>query len=214
MQPDHPNKKPVPDDDTLLRVVERNWQTAIKNIYDDVPHDLWITFSQEAISIREGHIRAGRLDPTFDWQSDFDAAKFRHQHNLAWLDHHRQVRNRIQNYWQSHTETTDKFLKELSLSGLRIILVVHGAVALGALNILAQHAPEPRLLVAAEAALAFSLVGIMLVGLGQLWIVILLGDLNSRLTGRLGSKISWSKLRAFGRYLSRYGKPGLVATKM
>ena len=93
----------------------------------------------------------------------------------------------------------------MGLNGLKTILLIHGAVAVGALNIIAQAKPESsQLLLAGKLGLAFSLLGIMIVGLGQVMMVIKIGGLNQKLSGRLASQIKWNKLRAFGRYTQRY----------
>ncbi len=93
----------------------------------------------------------------------------------------------------------------MSLNGLKTILLFHGAVAIGSLNIIAQVKHENlQLLLAAKLGLAFSLAGIMLIGLGQMIMIVKIGEMNSKLAGQLASQIKWRKLRAFGRYMQRY----------
>jgi hypothetical protein len=96
------------------------------------------------------------------------------------------------------------YLKEVSLNGLKTILLIHGAVAIGALGVLTQRTAIAQVLLTARLALAFALVGIMLVGIGQVIVIQRAGADSGRIVGKLAGTLRWKKVAAFGRYSKRY----------
>ena len=195
----------VPVDASIRPLIEEQWRGIMRQIFDGLPYDEGLRFAERLLKDREDTIEEGGLNAAYDWQYDLYVARFHHQWNLDHSHYNQKTRDRLLKYWETALEQNRTPIKEMGLSGLKTVLLIHGAVAVGALNIIAQVKPENlQLLLAAKLGLAFSLVGIMMVGLGQVMMIIKIGDLNSKLSGRLASQIKWNKLRAFGRYTQRY----------
>jgi hypothetical protein len=195
----------VPPGASLRPTIERLWREIMSRLYDGLPYDESLRFAERLLQERQDEIHSETLDRSYDWQYDLQVAKFHHQWNLDHRKHNEEARERYQKYWENILEQNRAILKEIGLSGLKTILLIHGAVALGALNIIAQSDSEKiQIILAAKLGLAFSLIGIALVGLGQLIMFIKMTEINSKLASKLSAKIRWNKLRAFWRYYRRH----------
>jgi hypothetical protein len=131
----NPNLTPVPDKDSLVRLVKEEWERITRAVYDDIPYSPIIRSIEGGIAYRKTLIDKGALNPNFDWQYDLDRSVFDHQFNLNWIDHHKDVRTAYFDYWKAHTERTFSFLREVALNGMKSILLIHGGVAVGALAV-------------------------------------------------------------------------------
>ena len=204
MQRDN-SRAEVPVDASIRPLIESQWRDIMRRIYDGLPYDEGLRFAERLLNDREAAVNGGGLNAAYDWQYDLYIARFHHQWNLDHTHYNEETRERFRRYWENTLEQNRTIIKEMGLNGLKTILLIHGAVAVGALNIIAQVKPEnSQLLLAAKLGLAFSLAGIMLVALGQVIMIITIGELNSKLSGRLANQIKWNKLRAFSRYMQRY----------
>jgi len=194
------SKELVPKELSIVTTVESNWKTIHKHIYDDYPFAATVRSTEESIAIRKGMIEGGKLDQKYDWIYDFDLAEFNHHFNLDWLEYHKQLRVKFHDYWKEVSEKNWSYLRDLSTNGIRTILLVHGAVAIGALNALTQKQAEANVLLAAKLALLFSILGIISVGAGQVILFQALAKVNGRIRSKIATTIRWKKLLAVGRY--------------
>lgn len=199
-----PSRQEVPIAASIRTLIDNQWREIHKKIYDETPYDHDIRLIETTIQSRDAEINAGNLDSSYDWKFDLDIARFNHAFNLDWRGYHEETRNRYKRYWEKNVEQQRAFVKEVSLNGLRTILIVHGAVALGCLNVLGNAESIPSLLLAAKFGLLFSLVGIFLVGSGQLIAVLRMGRIAGRIDGWIATRIKWKRLIAIGRYTRRF----------
>lgn len=195
--------QPVPAPKSVVRAIEQPLKGIVLKVYDDTPFQVDLRFVEEQLSERERLVDGGTLDPTYDWAGDLRIAKFHHKFALDWLPHHQEVRDRYTRYWRETGEQGMTYVREIALSGMKTILLLHGAVALGALNVLSQSNPSQNLVGTAKFAIAFSLIGIFMLGAGQVMLISLIGITYGKVLGKLSNKIRWSKVRAFGRYTLR-----------
>jgi len=195
--------KPVPSDASAARSIDATLKGVIKKIYDGQPFQTDISIVEDYLRERELLISSGKLDPSYDWNGDLRVAQTAYKVAIDWLPQHRNIREGYLVYWRNRTERAAETLTKISLEGLKTILVLHGAVALGALNILTDKEAVPLNLLAAKCALAFSLVGIIMLGLGQIIVVRAVSSMNDRIAGEISTIVHWKKLSAIGRYWRR-----------
>jgi len=171
----------VPANVSIRPGIEENWRDIMRRILDGLPYDEGLRFTERLIKDREDEIARGHLNAAYDWQYDLDLARFHQRWNLDHAKYNEESRERLLKFWEQVLEQNRTIIKEMGLNGLKTILLIHGAVAVGALNIIAQAKPESsQLLLAGKLGLAFSLLGIMIVGLGQVMMVIKIGGLNQK----------------------------------
>jgi hypothetical protein len=197
-----PSKQEVASSDSLKEDVDRRWKSVQKQIYDDIPFAFEVSQIEEGIAIREGLLNANKLDPRFDWRFDLDNAKFFHRFNLTWVEQHKAIRASFQKHWQEWSTEAQKWIRDLAQNSLKSLLILHGAVAVGALNILTQE-PSASLLLAAKLALVFAVLGIVAGIIGQIILFKIVSEASNSIRGRVFTKIRWKKLNALWRYNRR-----------
>lgn len=203
----NPHLIPVPEDQSLVILMDREWQRLQRALYDDHPYEAIIRGIEEAIATRRLQIEGRVLDPTFDWTYDLDRAVFNHQFNLTWINQHRKIRQNYIDYRRSVTEKNTGYLREIALNGMKSMLLIHGGVAVGAPSVLTQQTGGSQVVLTAKFALGFALLGMIWLGLGQLIMVNRMLSINSRLEGKLASTLTWKKVAAFPHYFTRYARP-------
>lgn len=199
----------VPPEANLRASVDRIWQRIHPAILDELPFEHELRLVDELLSRRAEEIKANALNPEYDWAADFDSAVWAHNFNKDWINYHRESRLAYVRFWQKFQEETSDLLKELSIGGQKTILLLHGAVALGALNILTKSPAEVAsgLVITAKFAVVFSVIGILSLGLGQLLLFRGLATVSARLANRFSRKLRWRTLRAFHRWSRRSIEP-------
>ena len=148
--PHDPARQLVPENISLDQMVTELWKSIHKNIYDDTPYAETIRIIEKAIVDLEAALAEESLSADYDWKYDLELAKFHHRFGLDWLDYHQQTRQKLYNFWKDSSEHQLKSLWELSLNGYKMLYIIHGAVALGSLNILANKEATPSLHLAAQ----------------------------------------------------------------
>lgn len=204
----------VPREKSIVRIVDENWKSVRKYVYDGRPIEYLLTGVEETFSRRKTAITNGSLDSRFDWEYDLACARFNHRYNLSWLDWHRESREKLVSFWAENAADNFKYVRELSLNGFKTIVLLHGAVALGSFNLLAQkHTTiSASTILAAKLGLFFAVVGIISAGLGQLVSFHALSGLFGTIQGKLATVPRWSKIRAFGKYTQKFQPLLRVAT--
>jgi hypothetical protein len=190
----------VPDDASAVKTIEPILRRIVLNIYDEVPVQADIRTIEEYLSERERLINSQALDASYDWAGDLRIARIHQQIGKDWLPHHQDIRDRYIKYWRDLVERSSTYQREMSLSGMKTLLLLHGAVALGALNAIIQNEAPQHVLLAARLALAFSLIGIFALGAGQVIGIYYSRAVSDAITRQVWTKTKWSKVRALSRY--------------
>jgi hypothetical protein len=135
-------------------------------------------------------------------------AKVEHKYNLDWLDRIDIEHKAYIDYWKNLCTNQISTGEKLSLAGLNTIYLVHGAVAVGALNALAskQGAPDPSLASAAKFAMPSALLGIALVATGQIVLARFGTEMSTRVAGKMIGTVTLRRARTFPRYWEKYRK--------
>jgi hypothetical protein len=195
--------KPVPSAASTTTTIEPQLRAIVLKIYDDQPIQVDVQVIQQYLQDRAALISAGKLDTAYDWAGDLKISETHFKVAIDWLPHHREVRDGFIKYWRDRTERGSKTVVDMSLNGMKTLMLLHGAVALGALNLLSDKDAAISNISAAKFGLAFSLFGIMMLGLGQVIAIAVASKLNGTISGKLSTKLPWRKIRAMGRYWRR-----------
>jgi hypothetical protein len=97
-------------------------------------------------------------------------------------------------FWDNYATRCLEFSDKISISGMGMLMAIHGAVAVGAIKIVADKNAPPALINTARFAILAGIVGIALLGIGKLVIF-------ESLT-KLGHKIKYDNM--VGRKYRRY----------
>jgi len=100
------------------------------------------------------------------------------------------------------SEQTSSWIREFAQNAFKSLLILHGAVALGALNALVQH-PQDQITIAAKFALIFAILGIVAAIVGQIILFNVIAAGTNYIGALVSTKIRWRRLRALWRYNSR-----------
>jgi len=208
------NRAEVPENVSMNAGVKDRWHAINITVFDGTPVEHDIKAVEEFLLLRKALIDGGTLSAEFDWKHDFELARYSHRFHLTNLDYLRNKRTSYINFWTGWITEATNYNREVSLNGLKTIFLLHGAIAIGALNILAQHTtPGTQLVLTAKFAIIFGASGIVLAGLGQI-IVYYFGTLMvTRVRAKLVGDVKWAKARAVSRYLDRYGWLPLLGNK-
>lgn len=128
MQRDH-TRSEVPTEASLRPLIEAQWRDIMVRIFDAMPYDEGLRFTEQLLNDREAAIAGDGLNPTYDWQYDLDIARFHHRWNLDHACYNEDTRDRFRKYWESELNQSRANLKDIALNGLKTILLIHGAVA-------------------------------------------------------------------------------------
>jgi len=211
----NPSLQPVANTDSLADFVDVQWKKINEAIQDDHPYGHLVRQIEERISVRKAMIEDRALEAGFDWQYDLELATFWHHFGLNWSDHAKQRRANYLTSWQQTAERRFGFLRDVSLNGMKTILLIHGGVAIGALGILTQRTTvDKQILFVGKIALGCALVGLTVAGLGQAFLVFREGNINARIMSELSGSPTWLKLNALSRFTKRYGRFSWIANAM
>lgn len=205
---------PVPTNSSALEAIKPTLDRVITKLYDDLPiqHDLAMV--EKFLGERRALIDAKHFDPSFDWQSDLATAETHFKIAIEWAPRHKETRDGYITYWRGRLERNERNLNEISINGLKTILLVHGAVAVGALNILKDAASSATILMISRWALSFSVLGIVMYGVGVVIMIEVMGTLNEKMIGAISTKLPWRRVRALSRYFRRGARPLSYATQL
>lgn len=198
--------KPVPVEKSLAKYVEGEWKRIGDLIRDGHPSSYAIRALQSTIDTRDQLINEGKFGNEFDWEADLKTAKFYNDFYVSWTPAFEKSRDRQLNYWESESKRTIEYAEKISLAGINTILLLHGAVAIGSLNVIAQKAglAAATTVLAAKVGLAGSLIGIALLAVGQVLIFERVSTISQTIRGRLSLSPTQKKLSAMSRYWSKY----------
>jgi hypothetical protein len=204
----------VPAEVSTNADVNARWTAITVAMFDGAPVEYLIKDVEEAIIERKRLIDEGLLDPRYDWKYDLERARSSYRYHVTHLEYVKNKRTSYIGFWTSWITESNQFNQQISLNGLKAIFLFHGAIALGALNILARSdAPATQLALTAKCAIAFSVLGIIIAGFGQLTIFYFGTAMVARVRGKLVGDVKWSKVRAVGRYFRRYNSLPLLGNK-
>lgn len=196
--------QPVPPLARLSTLLEPHWKAIDRQVYDGYPHDHILRFIEAGFREREQLITSNTLHPQFDWIADLHTAKNLHQIHLDYLPTSVRTRDAAKKHYLDLYTENGKYVRDLAANGMKTLLLLHGAVALGALNIIAGN--NTALLLAAKFALCFSLIGIIMLIVGQIIFIESLSTLSSTMAARLVHLMRWKKILAIPRFLRRHFK--------
>lgn len=196
----------VPAEASIQRTTSDRWWQINKIVFDGVPVEHEIKGIEEALLARKNLIESGGLQNSYDWKHDLECARYAHRFHLTNLEHVKSRRTKYLEFWQNWISESIGYFREVSLNGQKTIYLLHGAVAIGALNILVQkEQPSGQIILTAKLAIIFSSLGILLAGIGQVISFYFGSEFVTRIRAKLASPIKWAKIRAFPRYIKRYG---------
>jgi hypothetical protein len=201
--------QPVPERASVRRIVQEKWLKIHRQLHDGVPFDVELQFIDDILARRRQLVQTQRPDRRYDWTGDLAEAEATHYTHRALVEHNRYIRERGIKFWLDRADRNRDYLQQVRLNGLKTILIIHGAVAIGALGVLTQKSSDmvANTVLAAKIALICALMGMFMLGIGQVLILVRSGPLFERIAAKASRKIRWSKVRAFNRYLRRYYRP-------
>lgn len=204
----------VPTQASMYGEVDRRWRHINTILFDGTPVDHEVRAVEESLERRRQDIISGSLTGAYDWKHDLETARFSHRFHLANLDNLKSKRTVYLAFWQKWVADTTDYFREISLGGQKTLYLLHGAVAIGSLNILAQPTrPAAQIVLAAKFAIVFSAAGILLAGFGQVMMGYFGSLLVNRIRGKLAGDLNWRKVRAFHRYVRRHAWRGRIGER-
>lgn len=211
-----PETSAVPKESSIAEFVELHWKNIYSLVSDGLPHEQAVKTLDINLQGRAQQIEQGTLVAGYDWQSDLKRAEYIHDFHKSWLPNVSRVRERQLSYWEDLSKRGIEFSEKVSLAGIATITALHGAVALGALNVLAKGTKDnpAQLVFAAKLAIFGALLGIFLLAIGQMAVFEFLGIASNTVRGKLFANPRHSKLRAVSRYWNRIGKRIQIGNKL
>ena len=206
----------VPDQHNLTKWVESEWREINTFIQDGTPHTFRIWNLERRLDERRADIDSGKAPAGVDWADDLRRAEWTHKHNLTWIPRHEALRNHFIEHWTSLTRRSVEYSEKIALAGFNTILLLHGAVAVGALNALSQKAGQltPQFIIAAKCSMFGALAGILLLACGQILQLEYLSRMSSRVAGSLLHSPKLKKFNAISRYWGRHLKRANIGAYM
>lgn len=198
---------PVPDNVSMVKMVERYWPTIIQAIFDGFPLEVHLEFVEKSLTDRETLVSQGALNLAFDWAGDVGEGRKKQAQNLTWIPTHQATRQAHIDFWRSVSESMWEYSEKLAVSGMNLIIGFHGAVALGSIKVLSEkNTTTPLATEAAFVALPCALFGIALFAIGKL----IAFHIASRLSANLKAKLINPKNSDFaelGKMVKNTAKP-------
>jgi hypothetical protein len=187
----------VPTAASINENIRVRWHRINTIIFDGDPVEFEIRAIDEALLRHKNLIASGTLDSRYDWKFDFELARWSHGWYLDALDRLKNTRTTYIEFWQTWAKDGTEFFRKLSLEGMKLIFLLHGAIALGGLGILTQASGKPsQLVMVAKLAVCFSAFGILAAGMSQLAMLHFGLLLIGRIQGKLTGNVRWAKVRA------------------
>lgn len=198
---------PVPDDRRVSDIVERQWRRIRKEVLNGRSVEFDLCQLDKAIEERDSSIRNHDVDMSYDWVSDLERAKFLHGFYRQWMVNDVKYRKDKEELWVRAVSRMEDFSEKVALSGINLIFVAHGAVALGALRLLSEGKQlEPWIRQVSYFAIIVSIFGIISFSLGKFLIFYYITHFSGKIRGNLIGSISDLKYNSFYTYLRRYRK--------
>jgi hypothetical protein len=194
--------------------VKRQWDEVGRMILDNVPYGTPVEQVEIYLLQRDEQIKAGALPPGYDWARDLYLARTGHAFYKDWSPHHAKIRQDYHDHWKSLATRVEQYTQNISQSAFTSMILIHGAIAVGALNILAQDPDDlaPYLAPAAKWAIFGSLVGIGLLLIGQLIIFVYLTEMAGTVKGRTLGSYKYKRFNSLSRYWQKHYKTVRIGT--
>jgi hypothetical protein len=159
-----------PDSMRAEKIVEGEWREINRMIWDAMPFEHRVSSIDQFLEGRENDIQSLALPGPYDWMSDLQRAEYIHKFNKDWIKRNEKARDDHIQYWKDLSRRANEFAEKVSLGGFNTIILLHGAVAVGALNIISKKPTEvsSAAMNAALFGLIAALVGILLAAFGML----------------------------------------------
>lgn len=198
------NLNPVVENVSASAEVNERWRQINIALFEPGSVAPMIAGVEDSLRQRRDLIETGTLNPGFDWHHDYEMARFSHRFHLANMEVVRGKRtNRIQ-FWRDWSSEVIDTSRIISVDALKTLYLVHGAVALGALNILSEPDGKPlSVMQASKLAIVFASTGLIAAGLGQMLSLHMANRIANRVRFKLFDDVRWSTVVAIGRYLRR-----------
>jgi hypothetical protein len=203
-----------PDTDSAQAHVKHTWEEIRKMILDGVPHGTQVQLLETYFSQRQQDIDLGTLPSNFDWAKDLYLARVSHDFWLNWSPRQEKQRADWHEYWLNLTSQVNQYTDKISQAAFTSTILLHGAVALGAINVLSQKRDElePFMIPAAKFVLFGSLVGIALLIIGQFMMFVFLTELSGTVRAKITGPYRYKRYYSLSRYWKKYYKPVRIGT--
>lgn len=198
---------PLPPSAMSAKVhVTETWNEIGQMILDGEPYAARIEQLEEYLFIRAEQLKAGRLGQHFDWGLDLHLARTANSFFKDWAPKQAKIRQDWHDYWDSLATRSQQYTEKISQTAFTTMILLHGAVAVGAINVLSQNPVElaPYLIPAAKWTLFGALVGVALLILGQMIIFIYLTEMSETAKGRILGPYKYKRFRSLHRYWQKY----------
>jgi hypothetical protein len=205
-----------PDEDSDQAHVKHTWEETRKMILDGVPHETQVQLLETYIIQRQQEVDSNSLPSQFDWGRDLYLARVSHDFWLNWSPRQSKQRSDWHEYWLKLTSQVDQYTDKISQTAFTSTILLHGAVALGAINVLTQKRGElePYMIPAAKFVLFGALVGISLLIMGQFIIFVYLTQLSGTVRAKITGPYRYKRFYSLSRYWNKYYKPVRIGTYM
>ena len=194
-----------PDELSLVPYVEQEWKQMLESerkghFYTARQRRLEERLEEYRIRIEKGQLRA-----EFDWGTDWRTANAIHQDYLDFAAWERSQRVGRAEHWRGHLGAMQGLLQDLSVEGIKAILLAHGAMALTALVVLSGQVQDaqPPVLLAGTIALVAAVIGMTMVAIAHLIIVHWGADAVTTTRGSLRDSVSLEELDHLGDYFKK-----------
>jgi hypothetical protein len=194
--------------------VKHQWEEIGQLILDGEPHGTPVELLEVYLLQREEQIRAGVLPHGYDWERDLYLARTGHAFHKGWSSQRAKIRQDFHDHWTSLTSRVEQYTEKISQAAFTSMILLHGAVAVGAINILAQNPKDllPYLIPAAKWTLFGALVGVGLLLIGQLIIFVYLTEMAGTVRGRTVGPFKFRRFTTLPRYWAKHYKKVNIGT--
>jgi hypothetical protein len=195
-----------PESQSLAKYVRHEWARIIRQWEHGWPSETSISDLEQTIRQRAEDIDDGTLPDQFDWRRDYDVAGIVHRSNVDFVAWRRAYNETLSEQWLAWARDNSKYLSEISLEGLRSMILIHGAAVIAALGVISGQvgAPNQQLALAAKVMVTFSLCGLFATAIGFMIIFAYGSEATWSVRWKMVRPIRHRRLYAMGRYIRVY----------
>jgi hypothetical protein len=198
-------KQLPPNDLSILSEVERQWETIRTIVLLGQNADHYLRDVEARIENARRAIEKGAYDTDHDWELDLARSEIHHLRNLQWKSNTEADSQRHFQYWSETIKSNIELSQKITLISLQFLYAFNSAVALGALNGLANKTETTNYNAPLLFALSGALISISVAAIAQILTANTLADHAETVRSKIVQKQSWSRLRGLSRYTRRYG---------
>lgn len=194
---------PLPPDDLgVFAYVRDRWKIIEPRVKNGRDVTAEIQILDRFLKDQQTKFAEGKLLREYDWRLDIATAENFHARSVVWMGVDQKSRGNWVAFYDARSKETRTFALQMAQDGMKYMLAVHGATAVTALNAIVSGKSDPY-----RGALIFAMVsavvGMFMVGLGQIIMMNVLSNQAATIAGRLTRSSSWRSLRALGRWQNR-----------